>query len=287
MLTLGAVAILLLALLAACGGGDDQADTTETADQAATATVSTPEETETPSSGASEQETSPADDPTATATQEQEAATATIESEATATSESEATATSESNADDPTATSAVSGDRLVGTASVDDDEDDVVNLLMQDPDEPMPGIDLTNVKLDGDGSQIVVTIQTAGDIAAELSDDVDVSFDVHLWQDDKPAYALSFHHNGSDDWEASVTDFSVGLGDEETIDTEISISGNTLSAAFPGSMLPDLEASFEWYSSVMLSEGGMMIGPDSWFDGAPENVIMLLADPDEFVEFPQ
>jgi hypothetical protein len=31
----------------------------------------------------------------------------------------------------------------------------------------------------------------------------------------------------------------------------------------------------------------MMIGPNSWFDGAPENVIALLADPDEFVEFPQ
>ena len=151
----------------------------------------------------------------------------------------------------------------------------------------MPGIDLTNVTLEGDGSQIVVTIQTAGDIEAELSDDVDVSFDVHLWQDGMPAYALSFHHDGSDDWETTVTDFSVGLGDEETVETEISISGNTLSAAFPGSMLPDLEASFEWYSSVMLSEGGMMIGPNSWFDGAPENVIMLLADPDEFVEFPQ
>lgn len=277
MLMLGVATILLLALLAACGGDGDQADTTETVDQAPTTTVTAPEETETSSSGASEQATSPADDPTATATQE--AATAAIEPEETA--------TSESPSNDPTATTGESEDRLVGTASVEDDQDDVVNLLMQEPDDPMPGIDLTNVLLEGDGSQIVVTIQTAGDIAAELSDDVDVSFDVHLWQDDMPAYALSFHHDGSDDWEATVTDFSVGLGDEETIDTEISISGNTLSAAFPGSSLPDLEASFEWYSSVMLSEGGMMIGPDSWFDGAPENVIMLLADPDEFVEFPQ
>lgn len=277
MLMLGVAAMLLLALLAACGGGDDDADTPDTGAGAQSATVTTPEETETSSSASSEQTPSPADEPAATATQE----------EATAVVESEETATPEQTDDEPTATAEASEDRLTGTASVEDDEDDVVNLLMQEPDDPMPGIDLTNVHLEGDGSQIVVTIQTAGDIEAELSDDVDVSFDVHLWQDGTPAYALSFHHDGSDDWEATVTDFSVGLGDEETVDTEISISGNTLSAAFPGSMLPDLEASFEWYSSVMLSEGGMMIGPDSWFDGAPENVIMLLADPDEFVEFPQ
>jgi hypothetical protein len=151
----------------------------------------------------------------------------------------------------------------------------------------MPGIDLTMVRIEADGEQIVVTIETAGDIADQFADDVDISFDVHLWQDNRPAYALSFHHNGTDDWEASVTDFSVMLGDEETIDTEIEMSGNTLTAAFPTSMLEDLEPEFEWYSSVILSEGGMMIGPNSWFDGAPENVIALLADPDEFVEFPQ
>lgn len=280
MLMLGVAVVMLLALLAACGGDDDQATTPDSADQAITATVAAPEEpeeTETSSSASSDQPTSPADDPTATTAQD----------EATIATEADATVTPEDAADDPTATAELSGDRLVGTASVEDDADDVVNLLMQEPDEPMPGIDLTSVKLEGDGNQIVVTIQTAGDIAAELSDDVDVSFDVHLWQDDMPAYALSFHHNGSDDWEATVTDFSVGMGDEETVDTEISISGNTLSAAFPGSLLPDIESSFEWYSSVMLSEGGMMIGPNSWFDGAPENVIALLADPDKFVSFPQ
>jgi hypothetical protein len=216
-----------------------------------------------------------------------EATEETADDEATA--EPEETAASDDNNDDSTATADDEGDgtRLVGSAQVEDDTEDVSNILMQEPDDPMPGIDLTMVRIEADGEQIVVTIETAGDIADQFSDDVDISFDVHLWQDNRPAYALSFHHNGTDDWEASVTDFSTLLGDEETIDTDIEQSGNTLTAAFPTSMLEDLEPEFEWYSSVILSEGGMMVGPNSWFDGAPENVIALLADPDEFVEFPQ
>jgi hypothetical protein len=269
MLTLASIAILLLALLAACGGDDDATNTPGSTGAEATSDTSVTEE------AASDEPTSTAEEETAT---EPEATSTTAKDE-----EEEPTAT----VADSTAVPDDSGERLVGSAVVEDDREDVVNLLMQDPDEPMPGIDLVKVQLEGDGKEMVVTIETAGDIADELSEDVEVSFDVHLWQDGKPAYALSFHHDGTDDWEASVTDFSVGLGDEETIDTEISASGNTLSAAFPGSMLPDLEATFEWYSSVVSSEGGMMIGPNAWFDGAPENVIMLLADPDEFVEFPQ
>ncbi|HYI16854.1 MAG TPA: hypothetical protein VEX37_15760 [Thermomicrobiales bacterium] len=269
ILVLSLAAVLLLALLAACGGDSDEPTTTNTTGQSQAAATSSDEPDEQSTSSTGSESSS---EPTPT----EEAASA----DAEATEE-------EVNDDDQTPTDSTGGNRLVGSASVDDDTDDVANILMQDPDEPMPGIDLTNVTIEGDGSEMVVTIQTAGDIEAELSDDIDVSFDVHLWQDDRPAYAMSFHHNGSDDWEATVTDFSIGLGEEETIDTEISIAGNTLSAAFPVSMLPDLEDSFEWYSSVILSEGGMMIGPNSWFDGAPENVISLLANPEEFVEFPQ
>jgi hypothetical protein len=282
ILVLSITAALLLVLLAACGSDSDGNDSTTTpaagqTDVAAASTAAPDEQ----STGTTE--SASANDPTPT-----DEAAATV-AEATETEASDdPTATGAESAEDPTATAADDGERLVGSASVDDDTDDVANILMQEPDEPMPGIDLTNVRIEGDGSQIVVTIQTAGDIEAELSDDVDVSFDVHLWQDDRPAYAMSFHHEGSDDWEATVTDFSVGLGgDEETVETEIGISGNTLTAAFPGSMMPDLEPTFEWYSSVMLSERGMVIGPGSWFDGAPENVIALLANPDEFVEFPQ
>ena len=85
-----------------------------------------------------------------------------------------------------------------------------------------------------------------------------------------------------------MTDFGASLtGKETTIDTPITVSGNTLSAAFPADMLPDLHASFQWYSSVMLSPSGMMLGLGSWFDGAPDNVFALLANPDKFVEFPQ
>jgi hypothetical protein len=264
LLLVGLATILLLAFLAACGGDDDDSDAagqpsaTSATSSAAQATSADEEPTE-----------EPEDEPTATETEDEPAATEDGE---------EPTRTSESDSSD---------DRLVGSASVEDEREDVSNLLMSEPDEPMPGIDLTRVQLEGDGTSLVATIETAGDIADELSEDVEVSFDVHLWQDDKPAYALSFHHDGSGDWEATVTDFS-GLGsDEETIETEIRFSGNTLSAAFPVDMLPELESEFEWYASVMLSEGGMPISPDAWFDGAPENVIALLADPEQFVEFPQ
>lgn len=281
MLILGLSAILLVALLAACSG-DDEPNTPAATNQSTTATTTETEASETSSSG---QATEPENEPTAT--EAEDAPTEASETEATATEDDGESATAAVADDDPTATSAESEVQLVGTASVEDDSDDVVSILMQEPDDPMPGIDLTSAKLEADGSQIVVTIQTAGDIATELSDDVDVSFDVHIWQDDQPAYALSLQHNGSDDWEATVTDFSAGLGgDEETVDTEISVSGNVLTAAFPVALLPEIESPFDWYTSVMLSEGGM-IGGSSWFDGAPENVIALLADPEKFVEFPQ
>jgi hypothetical protein len=266
---LGIALVVLLALLVACGGNDEPDATASSGDQPAAATATS---ADAPATATKPEQAEADDDPTATV----------------ADTAPTATEQSEDAGDDATATAEPSGDRLVGSASVDDDKDDVVNLLMQEPDDPMPGIDLVNVRIEGDGTQIVATIETAGDIEAQLSDDVDVSFDVHLWQDDKPAYALSFHHNGSDNWEATITDFSAGLlGDEDDVDTDIHVSGNTLSAAFPVDMLADLEDSFQWYSSVMLSEGGMAIGPNSWFDGAPENVIQLLAEPDEFVEFPQ
>ncbi len=280
ILVVSIAAAVLLLLLAACGSDSDGNDSTTTTtagqtDVAATTTAGTDEQ--------ATSNTESADDPTPT-----DEATAAVDVATETEASDEPTATAEESNEDPTATAADDEARPAGTASVDDDTDDVANILMQEPDEPMPGIDLTTIQIEGDGSEFVVTIQTAGDIEAELSDDVDVSFDVHLWQDDRPAYAMSFHHEGSDDWEATVTDFTVGLGgDEETVDTEIGISGNTLTAAFPVSMMPDLESTFEWYSSVILSDRGMMIGPGSWFDGAPENVIALLADPDEFVEFPQ
>jgi hypothetical protein len=271
----GAAMVILLALLVACGGDDDDATTPASANQSTPAAETA---TEAPDAEATTEESSGSAD---------EATEEPADDEATA--EPEETAATDDSTDEPTATAEDEGDgaRLVGSAQVEDDTDDVSNILMQEPDDPMPGIDLTMVRIEADGEQIVVTIETAGDIADQFADDVDISFDVHLWQDNRPAYALSFHHNGTDDWEASVTDFSVMLGDEETIDTEIEMSGNTLTAAFPTSMLEDLEPEFEWYSSVILSEGGMMIGPNSWFDGAPENVIALLSDPDEFVEFPQ
>jgi hypothetical protein len=273
----GAVTVILLALLVACGGDDDDATTPASASQSTPAVEAA---TEAPDEEATTEESSgSADEATEEPTEEE------------ATAEPEETAATDDSNDDPTPTAEDEDDnddvRIVGSAQVEDDTDDVSNILMQEPDDPMPGIDLTMVRIEADGEQIVVTIETASDIADQFSEDVDISFDVHLWQDNRPAYALSFHHNGTDDWEASVTDFSTLLGDEETIDTEIEMSGNTLTAAFPTSMLEDLEAEFEWYSSVILSEGGMMIGPNSWFDGAPENVIALLADPEEFVEFPQ
>jgi len=273
-LLVGAIAVILLGLLAACGGEDDDSTTPAAGDQPSAA-VATATSAPDPEPTKEDVATEPPADPTAT--------------EDESSSEPEPTATEDAAEveDEPTATVATDDDRIVGSASVDDDTEDVSNILMQEPDEPMPGIDLAHVSLEADGEQIVVTIETVGNIADELSEDVEVSFDVHLWQDGRPAYALSFHHDGSDDWEASITDFSVGLGDEETINTTIEQTGNTLTAAFPISMLEELESSFEWYSSVILSEGGMMIGPGAWFDGAPDNVIALLADPDEFVEFPQ
>jgi hypothetical protein len=268
-IVLGLVIILLVGLLAACGGEDKQQDPTAVDNQEVETVANAPDAT-----AASDQEAGSADEPTAEP----------ADDEATVASEPEATNDSKVD-DDEKELSKSSENLVVGSASVEDDEDDVINLLMQEPDDPMPGIDLRRVQIDADGNQIVVTIETEGDIAAQLSDDDDVSFDVHLWQDDKPRYAMSFHHNGSDDWEATVTDFSEGLlGDEDTVDTAVNLDGNRLSAAFPLSMMPELESSFEWYSSVMLAEDGMTL--NGWFDGAPENVIQLLADPDEFVEFP-
>lgn len=277
---LALVTTLLLALLAACGSDDDSSSAQDNPDQSSSTSAVAPAAPDASTPESSEASTEDEEDPTPTAPQVEATATPAQREAATVVDDDDAdeTATKEAQDDE---------DRLVGRASVDDDEDDVVNLLMQEPDDPMPGIDLANVVLEGDGNEIVVTIQTFGDIQAELTDDVDVSFDVHLWQDGKPAYAMSFHYDDSDEWEATVTDFTVAFGDEETVDTDITIVGNTISAAFPGSLFPEIEPSFEWYASVMLSEGEMAIGLDSWFDGAPENVLVLLADPDEFVEFPQ
>lgn len=285
-LALALAVVLLMALLAACGGGDESQDTTQPSGQAVTETAPAPQTTT--ASDSEDQEASSADEPTAKPAEEEASDDAESNDDAASSAESDDDASNEAvneDDDEEKELSTSSEHLVVGTASVDDDQDDVVNLLMQEPDDPMPGIDLRSVRIDADGNQIVVTIETAGDIESELSDDDDVSYDVHLWQDDEPRYAMSFHHNGTDDWEATVTDFSAGLlGDEDTVDTEIDVDGNTLRAAFPLSMMPELESSFEWYSSVMLSEDGMTL--NGWFDGAPENVIQLLADPDEFVEFP-
>jgi hypothetical protein len=257
-------------LLAACGGGSDAA--TNTPDGAASPSAAQSAATDTPST---------ATGAAATATKPAPAA-------ATATAPENADETpTDDTAANATATSSDTA-QLTGKASVDDVSADIVNLLNNPPDDPMPGIDLRKVQIEGDGQQIVATITTEGDIAAELSDDVDVSFDVHLWQDDRPAYAMSFHHNGSGDWEAIVTDFGASLmGTETTIDTPVTVDGNTLSAAFPADQFPDLDPTFQWYSSVMLSPSGMILGLGSWFDGAPDNVFALLANPDKFVEFPQ
>ena len=281
-LLLSLVLILSLAVLAACGTGDDDSDAGDQATESSQSGSSGSQST-----SSSEQATEEEDDD-ATEAADDEPTEASDDEDATEASDDEDEPTKGSDDEDEPTEESDSGSadsEVVGSASVEDERDDVANILMQDPDEPMPGIDLTNVQIDADGSEIVVTIQTAGDIAAELSDDVEVSFDVHLWQEDRPAYAMSFHLNG-DDWEATITDFTSG-SDETTIDTPIDLSGSTLTAAFPIDMMAELEPEFQWYSSVMLSEGGFALGPDSWFDGAPENIISLLTDPEQFVEFPQ
>jgi hypothetical protein len=264
----GLAAGLLLVVLAACGFNDDEDPTA-----AATATVPSGQvvATETPAS-ADPSATPAPDEPTATPAPEQPTSTRAA---------NEPTATPDD--DEPTAEPLAR--RLEGSASVDDDTDDISDLLGMEPDDPMPGIDLTRVQLAGDGENLTVTIETAGDIQAELVDDLQVSFDVHLWQDDMPVYAMSFHWDG-EAWEATITDFSGIMMDEQTVDVQINLNGNVLSATFPGAEMPDLEESFEWYSSVMLGESDMP-GLDSWFDGAPDNIFALLADPEEFVEFPQ
>jgi hypothetical protein len=279
-LLVGLAIAALLAFFVACGGGGDDDDAGGTAQPAATATTAsgsadTPEATE------------EEDDAEATATEEDEEPTATEEEdEPTPTAaEDEPTPTEES--DDATATPEDDGERLVGSAETSDDEDDVIQgILMQEPDDPLPGIDLIRVALDGDGQQVTVTIETAGDIAAEMTEDQEVSFDVHLWQDDQPRYAMSFKRKGDEtEWEASVTDFDRGM-DEETVDTPVNVDGNTLTATFSADLFPELDPEFEWYSSVMLSDQrGLPI--DAYFDGAPENIIALIGNPEEFVEFPQ
>lgn len=281
LLLLGVAASLLLVLLAACGF-DDEDDPTATGaanvtSEAAASTETNEPESDDPSATPEDEEptAAPEDDEEPTATQAADEPTATQAA-------SEPTATPED--DEPTATSEQLARRLIGVAVVEDDTEDISDLLGNEPDDALPGIDLTRVQLEGDGENLTVTIETAGDIAAELTDDLQVSFDVHLWQDDMPVYAMSFHYDG-EAWEASITDFSEFM-DEETVDVEINLAGNTLSATFPGEMMPELEESFQWYSSVMLGESDMP-GLDSWFDGAPENIFALLADPEEFVEFPQ
>jgi hypothetical protein len=273
-------ASLVLALIAACGGGSDTstkapAANSPTVGQAAASTATT-------------QSTS-AGQPTATGAAQATSTSADAKATATALEETAPTSTPDTTGGSTATTSGDgNGARLTGKASVDDVSGDIVNILGNAPDNPMPGMDLRKVQIEGDGTQVVVTITTEGDIAAELSADVDIAFDVHLWQDDRPAYAMSFHHKGSGDWEAVVTDFGASLmGTETTIDTPISVNGNTISEAFPADMMPDLRATFQWYSSDMHSPAGMMIGLQSYLDGAPDNVIALLANPDKFVEFPQ
>lgn len=275
LLLVGMAAGLLLVLLAACGF-DDNEDPTATAASGQAVVTETPapqDPSATPAPNEPTATQAPAGDPTATQAPEQPTATQAA---------GEPTATPDD--DEPTATSEQPARRLIGTAVVDDDTDDISDLLGMEPDDPLPGIDLTRVQLEGNGDNLTVTIETVGDIQAELVDDLQVSFDVHLWQDDMPVYAMSFHYDG-EAWEASITDFTEFM-EEETVDVQINLSGNTLSATFPGDMMPELEESFEWYSSVMLGESDMP-GLDSWFDGAPDNIFALLADPEEFVEFPQ
>ena len=173
------VASLLLALLVACGGGSDSSTTVSA--------------TATPASGAAAATSAATHAATATAqpSAAAEAATATAP-EAAAATPTEAAVTSATTAATAATSSSGGNAKLVGKASVDDISGDIVNLLGNPPDDAMPGIDLRNVKIEADGKQVLATITTEGDIAAQLSADVDVSFDVHLWQDSRPAYAMSF-----------------------------------------------------------------------------------------------
>jgi hypothetical protein len=274
LLLFGLATAAMLVIFVACGGGDDDSANTTAAATTAVEATSTPT--------AEDESTEEADEATATEEDGNTSVATADNDEPTPTEEDEPTATVDD--EEPTETTESSGDRLVGVAETEDDRDDVSNILMNEPDDPLPGIDLTRVRLEGDGNQITVTIETAGDFASGMADDQEVSFDVHIWQDDMPRYAMSFKREANEDWEASVTDFDNGM-DEETVDTEVVVEGNTLTASFSADLFPELEAEFEWYSSVMLSEGGNPL--DAWFDGAPENIIALLGDPEEFVEFPQ
>jgi hypothetical protein len=274
MLLLGMTAALLLALLAACAGINDDDDATEVVPTTPTIVVGEP--TASTDAGQSSDptatETETAAEPSATPAPEEPTATAAVD---------DPTATP----DDAPATQAPEDEVLLGMAVVEDETDDITDLLGNEPDDPLPGIDIVRVELVGDGSSLTVTIETAGDIQSAIGDDEEVSFDVHIWQDDMPAYAMSFHGDSEGEWEATVTDFSEMM-DETTVDTEISLNGNTLSATFPGDMMPDVEPSFEWYSSVMLGTGELF-GLAGWFDGAPDNVFALIADPEKFEVFPQ
>jgi len=277
MLPMVAASVLLLALLAACAGINDDDDETPVAP--ATPTGASSEATTPDSSGQSSDAT-----PTESGSEPTEAAddpTATPQPDEPTTAADDPTATP----DDEPATSEPSAEVLVGSAVVEDDTDDITDLLGNEPDDPLPGIDIVRVELVGDGSAMTVTIETAGDIQAAIAEDEEVSFDVHIWQDDSPAYAMSFHGDFEGEWEATVTDFSEMM-EETTVDTAVSLNGNTLSATFPGDLMPEIESSFEWYSSVMLSTGELF-GLAGWFDGAPDNIFALIEDPEKFEVFPQ
>jgi hypothetical protein len=255
------VPLLLLTLLAACGGDDDTADpqTPAPADGATVTTAVPP--------GAAPQ---PATATVAAAPTSATSRAPTASASVPATTQPDAAVTAPSTGGQP----------LVGDVSVDDPTGDVVSMFDETPlVGEFPGADLVSVRVTGDGSTLTVTFVASTPFPSQSTDHTSEWYlDIHtngLLYDEIKLF------NTAGDWTVTYYDFRTADLSGTELDVEPVVDGTLLAVTIPTGQVPGVAAPFAWSGASTITDGG-----DMWTDAVPDEATGLFYDVDELPQFP-
>lgn len=236
---------LFALMLAACGGSDSE-----------TSPTSTPG-----SSGSTATQTSPPDTPSAT----EPAAAPTATEQTTSPTEQEP--------------SLPDAEPFQGRADVDDETGDAESSS-QSSSEPLAGVDITRVTVEGDGDALVVTFEAATPFAEPVPSQQYVSWDVNIILDGILGYELRIYRS------ANATELSIWDYDSMTrvtVDGQTEIDGASMTASFPADMMPRVEGAFYWFAMVTCND---LANSVDWEDTIPSTASIFSTRMDGFAIFP-
>lgn len=167
----------------------------------------------------------------------------------------------------------------VGHACIADAGDDVKNADGGPAVAPLPGADIAAVRIDSNGSVLLVTFYGNQPIPVKVSAGTQISWNVEILVNDLPIYRLTILLEPGN-WDVDAIDLETGEAKRLRL---ASLYGKRLETPFPAEVLPKLTGPFT-YRAWTESTGADGVVVTDW---APDAAGVQRDDPDAAAPFPK